>query len=169
MKSWPPAMLLMTACSLSMPPRQAPAPPGPDIALNGVTLRNYRGHSLHLTATMPHLELMRGTTDLAATQVTTRLATGAVITAQAVSGNANEGRIVGSNGVTLSSPDGVEGRAPTATYEKSLGAQGSAHADAGVHLEHPRFSLDAQAFEVDFASERAHFTHADTHTKATAR
>lgn len=169
MTRWCTAFVLCAACGLSAPASVvATSQPPPDIVLRGVTLRNYRGNTLHMTATMPYLDLMRESTDLTASQVTATLASGTVLTSKTVGGNANESRIVGSDGVTFRSPDGVEGRAPIATYEKSLGPRGGAHGDTGVHLEHPKFSLDARAFTVDFATEHASFTAADTRTKGAA-
>ena len=169
MTRWCSAIAFCAACGLPAPARDVTiTPTPPDIVLRGVTLRNYRGSALHLTATMPYLNLMRDSTDLSAADVTASLSTGTVLTAKTVGGNANESRIVGSDGVTFRSPDGVHGRAPIATYEKSLGPRGGAHGDAGVHLEHPQFSLDAKAFSVDFATEHARFTAADTRTTGAA-
>ena len=154
-------------CGLAAPVSQQspPAPSAADIALEGVTLRDYRGSELHLTATMPHLELKRESTDLRATDVTARLESGTAITATTVTGNANEGRIEGSSSVTLRSPSGMTGRAPSATYERALGPKGGAHGREGLHLDHPAFSLDAKTFAVDFATEQADFTESVTKTK----
>ena len=155
----------MCACGLEPLAKGPPPAPSPDIVLRGVTMRNYRDSSLHLTATMPRLELMRESTDLQALDVNAHLATGTVVSAKTVGGNANEGRIVGSNGVRFRSPDNVVGTAPAATYEKAVGPQGSAHGEVGVQLDHPQFSLQAQAFTIDFATQKADFTKAVTKTK----
>ena len=135
MTPWCSAIVLCAACGVTPPaPSGAQTTPPPDIVLRGVTLRNYRGNSLHLTATMPYLDLMRESTDLTASDVTATLASGTVLTATTVGGNANESRIVGSEGVTFRSTDGVDGRASIATYEKSRGPQGGAFGDTGVGL-----------------------------------
>ncbi len=143
-------------------------PPRADVVLRGVTLRNYQGSDLHLTATAPRMEVMRMSTDLVAQDVAVRLQSGVTVTGHTVRGNGNEGHIEGHDGVTFVSPDGVTGRAPSATYEKNVGPQGSAHGEEGVQLDHPRFALEAQGFSVDFASQHATFDRAVTTTKAAA-
>ncbi len=164
-------MVLFAACNAPVAaPKHIAEAPGTqaDIVLRGVTLRNFHENELHLVATMPRLELMRESTDLAAAQVTATLASGITVTAKQVTGNANEGRIVGSDGVHFTTLSGVTGDAPSATYEKNLGPQGGAHGERGVHLEHPQFSVDARAFAFDFATEHATFDDASTRIKGRA-
>ncbi len=158
---------LLIACSRPQAPANPAAAPAsrPDIVLHGVTLRSYKGSERSVTAKMPSLSLQRESTNLTAEAVTATLASGSVITAATVSGNANEGRLLGLNGVTLLAAGGVSGHAPSATYEKTLGPQGGAHGEAGVHLEHPSFTLDATSFTADFDAQRARFEHPKTVNK----
>ena len=165
MTRWRLAMVLCTACNPAPAPGPSLPPPSADIVLRGVTLRNFHGSAPHLVATMPRLELMRVSTELRAEQVNARMASGVTISAKRVTGNANEGRIEGHDGVAFASPSGITGDAPSATYEKALGPRGGAHGDQGVHLEHPQFTVDARSFTADFVTERVDFDAAITRLK----
>lgn len=117
-------------------------------------------------AQAPTLELMRGSNDFTAHDAAVVLKhTGVTVVAQRIEGNGMAQVATGSGGVTFTGKDGMVGTTPRATFERSLGAEGGAHSDAGVHLDHPRFALDAKAFSVDLAEQRATFDAPVTRTK----
>lgn len=149
-------LCLVAACD-----KPAPAPHGklpPDIQMDRVTMKQFRGSQTRVTVTAPHLEMMRGSGDFSMTDASVRLeAQGLAVQAPHVVGNASAGVLEGSGGLTLKTSDGVTGTTERARFEKGLGPEGGASSDAGVHLEHPDFTLDATGFRVDFASGSATF------------
>ncbi len=163
-----PWALAALAFACERPPRPAPregAPP--DIALTNVTLRHYRGSTPSLVASAPHASLARQSADLFAVDAGVWLpASGVALTARAVTGNLGALAVEGRGGVTLTSRDGVVGRSPRVLYERNLGAQGGASSDAGLSVDHPRFSLEADGFALDFAEQRATFDRPKTVAKA---
>jgi hypothetical protein len=149
-------LLLVAACE-----RPAPAPHGhlpPDIQMDQVTMKQFRGSQTRVTVTASHLEMMRGSGDFSMTDASVRLeAQGLTVQAPQVTGNVNAGVLEGFGGLTLTTGDGLTGTTGRARFEKDLGPEGGATSDAGVHLEHARFTLDAKSFRVDFASGTATF------------
>lgn len=149
-------LCLFAACSRPPPPSSAPLPP--DIQMDRVTMKQFRGSQTRVTVTAPHLEMMRSSGDFTMVDASVRLeAQGITVQAPHVAGNTGSGVLEGSGGLTLTTSDGVTGTTERARFDKALGAEGGATSDAGVHLEHPEFTLDATGFQVDFASGTATF------------
>lgn len=151
---------------------EPPRPPPPtshlraDVTLRDVTVRQYRGSELRVVARSPTLELMRGSNDFSAYDAGVFLKhTGVTVLAQRIDGNGVAQVATGSRGVTFVGNDGMIGHTPTATFERALGTEGGAYSDAGVHVDHPRFALDATGFTVDLAEQRAIFDAPVTKTK----
>lgn len=149
-------LFLVAACEKPAPAPHGPLPP--DIRMDQVTMKQFRGSQTRVTVTAPHLEMMRGSGDFSMTDASVRLeAQGLTVQAPHVTGNASAGVLEGSGGLTLKTGDGVTGTTERARFEKGLGPEGGATSDAGVHLEHANFTLDAKGFQVDFASGTATF------------
>lgn len=149
-------LFVLAGCEKPAPAPHGPQPP--DIQMDRVTMKQFRGSQTRVTVTAPHLEMMRGSGDFSMTDATVRLeAQGLTVQAPRVMGNASSGVLEGSGGLTLQTSDGVTGTTERARFDKARGAEGGATSDAGVHLEHPDFTLDAKGFEVDFASGKATF------------
>jgi len=148
--------MLLIACT--RPPREQRESFPPDLQLERVTLQSYRGSETRVEVTAPTLALRRESSDFELEDASVRLpAQGLTAHAPRVTGNLNAGVLEGTGGVTFEGRDGVTGRSERATFDRSLGAQGGAVSDAGVRLDHPRFTLEATGFQVDFADERATF------------
>jgi len=119
-----------------------------------------------MVATSPKLELARGTNDFVAADAGVLLKrTGVTVLALQVNGNSTTQVATGSGGVLFLGNDGTVGRTPTATYERELSAEGGAFSDAGVVIEHPRFSLQATGFFADLSEQRVLFGQPVTRTK----
>jgi hypothetical protein len=134
--------------------------------LRDVTFRQYRGAELSVVATAPKLELARNSNDFMALDASVRLKrTGVTVLAQQVTGNSTTQTATGSGGTVFIGNDGTIGRTPAATYERALSLEGGAYSDAGVTLEHPRFSLEATGFFADLSEQRVVFDRPVTRTK----
>ncbi|MEW5743782.1 MAG: hypothetical protein AB1938_33025 [Myxococcota bacterium] len=149
-------LLLATACP--GPPKEPPAHVPPDIHMENITLQTFKGSDARLEVRAPTLQMMRSTGDFTMEDASVRLpAQGLSAQAPRLSGNLNAGVLEGSGGLEVRGDDGVVARTPYATFHRNLGPEGGVVSDAGVRLEDPRFTLEAQGFSVDFATQTAHF------------
>lgn len=162
------SVVLLLGCSQAPAP-VAPKPPAAaraDVTLRDVTVRQYRGSELRMVATSPKLELARDSNDFMAVDAGVLLKrTGVTVLAPRVIGNSATQGATGSGGVVFIGNDGTVGRTPTATYERGLSPEGGAFSDAGVTVEHPRFSLEATGFFADLSEQRVLFDKPITRTK----
>ncbi|MCA2978335.1 MAG: hypothetical protein INH41_13320 [Myxococcaceae bacterium] len=143
------------------------AAPRADVTVRDVTVRQYHGSALRLEATAPVVELTRATNDFTAADASVRLTSSGVrVLAATAAGNGRAQVVTGSGGVRLLGVDGTVGDTPTATFDGALGTGGGAFSDAGVRIEHPRFTQTATGFVADFADERVTFAEPETTTKA---
>lgn len=161
-------MTWLSACSRPAAPTvvSAEETPKADVTVRAVTVRQYRGSELRMEATAPVVELMRSSNDFLAADASVRLTrTGVVVLAPQVSGNGTAQVATGSGGVRFLGNDGMVGTTPTATYDRALCAEGGATSDAGVFIEHPRFTQTANGFFADFGEQRVTFDQPVTTTK----
>lgn len=153
-----PLLALASLPACQPPVGQAPAELPPDVALQRVTVRSFRGASLELRATAPALAFDR--TGPRAGQLRggpaalELLRHGVSVTAREVVGDALLGDLTGQD-VTARTRTGVELSSPRASYARREGAEGTASTDAGVRVRHPRLELAAQAGRMDLATEEA--------------
>lgn len=150
-------MALLAGCTTGAP-ASPEEPPAPDVRMEQVTMRQYRGATLEVSVTAPRFELMRDTGDFTMREATVRLLPqGVTVTAPVLDGNLGAQTLEGRGGLVLEGADGVTGRAERARYERQAGPDGVASSDAGVHLEAGPLTLDASGFRADFATGRAVF------------
>lgn len=163
---WRPLLLVCGACALEPPVEPKAVAPRADVTLRDVTVRQYRGEELRVTATAPRLELMRGSNDFAAEDAGIALVkSGVVILSQQVNGNAAAQVATGTRGVRFVGSDGTVGTTERATWERAAAPEGAAWSDAGVTVRHPRYDLDATGFHADFAEQRVAFDRPVSRTK----
>lgn len=153
------ALVVLAACSRPAPPPRDPSQA--DLQLRRVSVRSYSGGELRVVTTADVLDVFReaGTPgDLVAHDAGVLVVRdGTRITAPLVTGNFVAGRLEAEGGVRLTGRDGVVARSPRVTFDRSEGAGGVASSDAGVWVERPGASLEARAFVMDLAAERAAF------------
>jgi hypothetical protein len=149
-------LLVLAACQ--PPVSQAPTELPPDVALQDVTVRSFRGAGLELKATAPALAFDR--TGPRAGQLRggpvalELLRHGVTVTAREVVGDALLGDLTGLE-VAARTRTGVELTSPRASYARREGAEGTASTDAGVVVRHPRLELTARSGRLDLATEEA--------------
>jgi hypothetical protein len=130
----------------------------PDIHMEQVTLRTFQGNQLRAVLTAPTLELTRKSGHFTMWDASVRLeAQGLTIDAPRVDGQLTSGVLHGSGGLVVTGAGGLRGTTPAATFDRALSPEGGASSDAGVRLEVPHFTLEAQSFTVDFAAQTARF------------
>jgi hypothetical protein len=159
---------LLSACTSPPAPVvvSAEATPKADVTVRDVTVRQYRGSELRVQATAPLVELSRTTNDFSAVDASVTLVrSGVVVLAPVATGNGTAQVATGSGGVRFLGTDGTVGTTPTATYDRALAAGGGATSDAGVFIEHPRFTQQAAGFFADFSEQRVTFDQPVTTTK----
>jgi hypothetical protein len=150
------SLLLLTACGVTKPIQPTELPP--DLALERVTVRQYRGSQPQLVATAASLGLHRE--GAAAGQVIAKtvgldlVANGLHVDAQRVTGDALGGVLQGEVVHAITS-SGALVDSPLATLDRNLGEGGTASSDAGIHVTHPSMTLDARAGSFELGSERA--------------
>jgi hypothetical protein len=150
--------------------QRAPGPPvdlPPDIALTGVTVRQYRGSSLRLIATTPSLGFHRegrlAGQLRAETLVVDSLIDGLHVETDRVTGDALGGALTGTN-VRARTTGGTLVTSPVATFHQHEGESGTASTDAGVKVVAQAFTLQAETGTVDLATERAELDAVTTRT-----
>ncbi len=159
-------VLALAACTPQRPPLP-PADPPPDLTLTQVTVRQYRGSVTQLVATAPSAGIDRvGPTAgrLTASEVVVDAAVnGLHLEVASVTGDALTGSLTGT---TVRATVGASVvTSPVAHFERQEGEAGTASTDAGVHLDSPRFVLDAQRGTFDLATEKADLDVITTTTK----
>ncbi len=162
-----PVIWVLVACCST---QRAPGPPAdlpPDIALSGVTVRQYRGSQTRLVATTPSLGFHREgrlAGQLRADQVVVdSLVDGLHVEADRVSGDALGGALTGTT-VRARTTGGTVVTSPVATFLQHQGESGTASTDAGVQVVAKAFTLEAQTGTVDLATEQAEFEGVTTRT-----
>ncbi|MCU0700981.1 MAG: hypothetical protein MUC96_31120 [Myxococcaceae bacterium] len=162
------ALVVFAGCAKPVTPVVVPvsATPKADVTVRDVTVRQYRGSTLQMEATAPVVELMRATNDFSAADASVTLVrTGVKVLAATATGNGTAQVATGRDGVRFIGTDGTIGVTPTATWDRALGPEGGATSDAGVVIEHPRFTQKATGFVADFAEQRITFDQPVTTTK----
>ena len=155
---------LVGACTTPSAP--APRAPGPELALDGVTLRVYRNSDPQLLARAAHLELARSTGELTARDVHFDfLADSASVDAPRLSGSLSSQAFELTGGVVLHS-GALTGRTEAAHFEGRDGLHGIASGVAPIAVEGVAagrpYSLTADRFRFDVAEQRATFEPART-------
>jgi hypothetical protein len=150
------SLLLLAACGVTKPIEPTEIPP--DLALERVTVRQYRGSEPQLVATAASLGLHRE--GAAAGQLIAKtvgldlVANGLHVDAQRVTGDALGGVLQGEVVHAITS-SGALVDSPVATLDRNAGEGGLASSDAGIHVTHPSMTLDARAGSFELGSERA--------------
>lgn len=159
-------VLTLLACTETEPTKAPTGPTRADVTLSEVTLRQYRGGTLKVSAQAPRLELMRGSSDFAAFDASVEIErSGVEILSRTVHGNATAQTATGSDGVRFLGNDGTVAVTDSASYDRAIGTEGGANGDAGVAIDHPRFHLDSDGFSADFAQQQVSFDRPRTTTK----
>lgn len=152
-------LLVPSGCRVAAPTEPAELPP--DVALERVMARQYRGSRLEVVATSAKVGFHRE--GVAAGQVIAQqvrldsLSDGLQLEARRVSGDALGGVLVGEHvhGATAS---GAVVDSPVATFDRNVGLRGTASSDAGIHVTRPSMTLDAAAGSLDLAAEHVEFS-----------
>lgn len=165
------ALLWLTACSVPQPPAEAAPEARPELALEDVTLRTWRGSRPQLSATAVHVELQRSAGRLDATTVElTLLPQGSKLAAAKVTGNTTEQSFDAMGGVTLNAPDGTVGKTEAAHLEGKQGTQGVATGSTPLEVHSVKdgraLKLDAKGFRYDVGEETATFEQVNTRAGA---
>ncbi len=135
----------------------------PDIQLQQILMRQYRGSTIEVTARAPHAEIDRQSGDLTAYKAIVDLHREQLhVEANRIVGNAWANWMTGTDGVTFSSTDGMKGSSPTVTYDRREGSQGRAHSDAGIEIKSEGVMLTADSFTIDLATKESSFIRAVT-------
>jgi uncharacterized protein (DUF2237 family) len=149
-------VLALAPTSCRVAPSTAPPEMPPDVALERVLARQYRGSRLEVVATSQTLGFHRegvAAGHVIAQQVTVdSLSDGLQLQSRRVSGDALSGVLVGEQ-VHASTANGAIVDSPVATFDRNAGASGTASSDAGIHVTHPSMTLDAAAGSFDLAAE----------------
>jgi hypothetical protein len=160
-------LLALAACTARKPPA-GPTEPPPDLSLTRVTVREYKGSATQLIATAPKLWFDRAGPSagrLTATEVVAdSRVNGVHLELTTVTGDALNGSLTGT-ALRATTTGGAVLTSPVAHFEQHEGEGGVASTDAGVHLDSPTFTLDAQRASFDFASEKADLEPITTVTK----
>jgi lipopolysaccharide export system protein LptC len=160
--TWAVRAVLLAACALAMPgcrsdrPREA-AQVAPELKLEGVRFRVYRGEELRASGDAATATLRRDSTRVTARELLAVLpGEGAPVRITADRGEGTLAtRVFSATGGVVVSRSGDVARTASARYEPSAGGAGLVRGDEpvvvegeGYRLEGPRFTLDPEAGEI---------------------
>jgi len=166
------AAALVAGCSVRAPPEE---PMPPEVTLNDVRLRNFRGSTLSAVGRAKQMSYHRATADVRATDVEldvfridpppppgTPPPTSRILAREAL-GNLLTRGIDASGGVTVRTPAGLFGRTERGYFDTpSMRARGS----GAVAVDGPDgFWLRGDGFELDLRNEVYDFENPVTHTR----
>lgn len=159
------AFVTLTQLGCGRTNEPVPAELPPDIQLNQVKVREYRGSTTTVVATTPSLGFHREGSlagHVVAKELVVDTTSGLHVEVHTVQGDALAGQLEGL-GVHALSSSGTTFDSPRAWFDRSVGTDGTASTDAGVIVHHPSFVLEAKAGSVDIADEHAELTEVTTH------
>ncbi|MFZ5470379.1 MAG: hypothetical protein ACOZIN_13160 [Myxococcota bacterium] len=151
------ALLALTACGVPPPPSVEALPP--HVTLYGVRMRTFRDAELVSFGRAAKLVYNRSTAHFTATEVALSFPgtsfSGVELRAPQMNGHLPSRLAEGSGGVLVRTSAGLTGKTERARFD---GQARRAEGELPVKLEGPSYSLAAQGFDFDFATERYRFT-----------
>lgn len=156
-------LALGAASSCRLDPDKAPAAMPPNVTLQGVQLRTYRGDRLVARGQAERLVYDRVSSDFEARACRLELPSRSsrdgsrvdvLVTAPTARGNVQAETAQGEGGVTMEASSGVRASTPSARYD---GVAKSAHGSETVWVRGPGYLVDAEGFTADLSTEQVTF------------